>query len=132
MGGKVVCWKCGDGLKEIAWPITRLSRCPECFADLHCCLACRKYAPQYDAKCSDERADPPARKEAANFCSWYAPRPEAFDAEVHSADHAARAAAAALFGDAGPQSEPEQDDERPMSDTERALAEAERLFRRDR
>lgn len=133
MSGAIVCWKCGDDLKRIAWPITRLSRCPECFADLHCCIACRKYAPKYDSKCSDERTDPPARKDSANFCSYFAPQPGAYDAAGHSADRDARAAAAALFGDGADPSEGSdaETSDAMLSDEARALAEAEKLFRGD-
>ncbi len=95
------CWKCGASLQEVPRPLARLSRCPECFSDLRCCRMCRKFAPQYTAKCSDDRADPPENKQGANFCDWYVPDPKAYSGHEKSAEDQAKENLAALFGGVG-------------------------------
>lgn len=128
----LACWKCGASLKEVPRPLSRLSRCPECFSDLYCCRMCRKFAPKYIAKCSDDRADPPQSKQGANFCDWFTPDPAAYSGKEKSAEEQARESLAAMFGraeDETPAALDEQDgDAEDSSASERALAEAKKLF----
>lgn len=107
----LVCFKCGASLKDIPRPITRLSHCPDCYAELHCCLMCRKYTERYHTRCTDERTDPPERKDTANFCDYFVPRPDAFDPQEKAADQAARERLAGLFGEAPPSDEGPSDEE---------------------
>lgn len=113
------CFKCGEDLKDVPRPITRMSHCPACFAELHCCLMCRKYTTRYHTRCTDERTDPPERKDSANFCDYFAPAPDAFDAAGYDADEAARAKAAELFGGVDPSEvDAGEDEEDPTSAAE--------------
>jgi len=129
----LACWKCGASLKAVPKPLSRLSRCPECFADLYCCRMCRKFAPRYISKCSDERADPPQNKQGANFCDWFVPDPQAYSGHEKSAEEQAKDQLAALFGGASKSELHPEDggddaarDGRSTSD--KALEEARKLF----
>lgn len=126
----LLCWKCGTSLRDVPRPLSRLSRCPECFSDLHCCRMCRKYAPQFITKCSDERADPPENRQGANFCDWFSPHVGAFSGREKSAEEKAKEALQGLFGgqadapgDAGANA--------PGTASDRALEEVRKLFGQD-
>lgn len=127
----LLCWKCGASLRDVPRPLSRLSQCPDCFSDLYCCRMCRKFAPKYIAKCSDERADPPQNKQGANFCDWFSPDPDAFSGREQSAEQQSKDALAALFGGA-PRDNQEAEQDTPPQDarsrTERALNEAKKIF----
>lgn len=144
----LLCWKCGSSLRDVPWPLSRLSRCLECHADLYCCRMCRKYEPKYISKCGDDRADPPQNKQGANFCDWFSPNPNAYSGKEKSLENQARQNLAALFGgasaggqgqlagdakrcEAGAELE-KQSSEQPAEDsrsrTQRALEEARKLF----
>ena len=124
----LVCWKCGISLRDVPRPLARLSRCPECFSDLHCCRMCRKYAPQFITKCSDERADPPENRQGANFCDWFSPHIGAFTGKEQSAEQKAKDALLGLFGGEGGSPPAVADEEKPATASERALAEVKKLF----
>ena len=126
------CWKCGASLKEVPKPLSRLSRCLNCYSDLYCCRMCRKYSPQYTGKCSDERADPPLNKQGANFCDWFTPDPGAYSGTEQSAEQQARDQLGALFGSTSEQPSENQDsddqDSENISTQDKVLAEARRIF----
>ena len=65
----LVCFKGGTSLDQVPRPITRRSHCPECFAELHSCLMCRRYTVKFQTRRHDERTDPPERSDNANFCA---------------------------------------------------------------
>jgi len=70
-------------------------------------------------------------KESANFCDYFRPRPDAFDAGRAAANAAAQAELAKLFGDAsGDSASPTADTADAESEAARALREAESLFKR--
>lgn len=103
------CWNCGAGLNDIPRPISRHANCPACFNELHCCRLCVHYDPSIAAgQCIEERADPPVIKEGANFCDWFRPDPQAYNADVTRKSQGALTRLDALFGG-------EQD---PSADTE--------------
>ncbi len=72
------CWNCGAPLDDIPRPISRHATCGACFEELHCCRACRHFRPRITGECDEDRADPPVKKEVANFCDWYAPKSGAY------------------------------------------------------
>ncbi len=93
-----VCWNCGQDLESTPRPVSRHAQCPKCFEALHSCRMCRHHNASVTGQCEDERADPPTRRESANFCEYYKPR---FDAYVNKRGQnvdAARAKLDALFG----------------------------------
>jgi len=65
-----MCWKCG---KEITLeePISRISECEICHADLHCCKNCRYYAPGSHYDCHETVDEIVVDKEKANFCDSF-------------------------------------------------------------
>jgi hypothetical protein len=125
----LVCWNCGQDLDSIPRPISRHAQCPKCFEALHSCRMCRLHNPHVTGQCEDERADPPTRRESANFCEYFKPRFDAFaPARSHDVD-AARARLEALFGETpaadakDPQAAPA-----PASPADAARAALEALF----
>ena len=90
------CWNCGAALTEVPLPISRHANCAACYAHLHCCRLCVNYDPRRPAQCTEDRAEPPGNKEAANFCEWFEPRGGAV-AVRGTAAAAARARLDAMF-----------------------------------
>lgn len=140
-GKSLVCWKCGESLKDVPRPITRHSNCPACYAELHCCVMCKSYDSRFPNRCSDERADPPVYKDTANFCEYFKPKPGAYDPEQDRASREAKAELQALFGGDGedgeggepgekPDGVGEEPGDEPMSEEEKARRELEKLFRK--
>lgn len=85
----LVCWKCGAPLAGVPMPLSRLSECLNCRAELHVCRMCRFYDPHKAESCAEERADPPLDKRRANFCEYFEPRTGAFQPrDTSSAEHA--------------------------------------------
>jgi hypothetical protein len=92
----LTCWNCGASLAAIPRPISRQANCLTCHAELHACRLCRHYAPRHPAQCSEDRAEPPPRKDVANFCEWFEPTSVA-DARALDRNAAAKANLDALF-----------------------------------
>lgn len=144
----LTCWNCGASLAAIPRPISRQANCFTCHAELHACRLCRHYAPRHPAQCTEDRAEPPTRKDVANFCEWFEPTSVA-DARALDRNAAAKANLDALFAsgaaaapstdappaaDAGtaptPATEAAPTTEQAMTKEEAARAELERLFGR--
>jgi len=128
----VSCWNCGQDLDDIPRPISRHAQCPKCFEALRCCRLCRYFNEGVTAHCEDERADPPTRKESANFCEYFRPKSGAYVASKGQAARQARDRLEALFGaggaqpgDAFPDTGPEPV---PLTREEQARAALEALF----
>jgi len=51
--------------------IGRRDLCPDCGANLHCCLNCVFYDTRYANACREPQADPVLEKEAGNFCEFF-------------------------------------------------------------
>ncbi|MGH7745830.1 MAG: hypothetical protein ACREQ5_13770 [Candidatus Dormibacteria bacterium] len=93
-----VCWKCGSPLKDVPMPLSRLSECLACRAELHVCRQCDFYDPHKAESCAEERADPPKDKQRANFCEYFQPRADAFQLRDHSTADKAKTELEKLFG----------------------------------
>ncbi len=96
---------------------------------------CKSYDTRYTNKCNDERTDPPIYKDTANFCEFFKPLPNAFDPGQDQASKQARAELKAVFGEDDESGEgsapaPDESDDAPMSEEERARRELEKLFRK--
>ena len=76
----LVCWKCGASLQALSLPLRRLEVCPECDSELHVCRMCLFYDPNVIDQCTEEGPEEVRDKERANFCDYYKPRPEAYQA----------------------------------------------------
>ncbi|HEX5340775.1 MAG TPA: hypothetical protein VFX47_07830 [Gammaproteobacteria bacterium] len=93
-----VCWKCGSSLEQVPKPLSRLSECLNCRAELHVCRLCELYDPHKAQSCVEPRADPPLDKQRANFCEYFQPRVNAWQPQDQSPASKARAELENLFG----------------------------------
>lgn len=118
MATALVCWKCGAPLQALPLPLSRMAECPSCKAELHACRLCQFFDARTTRQCSEIRAEEVINKEHANFCDWFKPRPNAFDARAQQKAGAAKSKLDALFG-AGAAADAERDPAREA---------AERLF----
>lgn len=67
---------CCHGCKNTVGDTGRIGRtdtCPNCGADLHCCLNCRFYDAGSYNQCREPQAERVVDKESANFCDCFAP-----------------------------------------------------------
>ena len=98
MNAGLVCWRCGESLKMLPLPLSRLAECPSCRAELHACRLCTHYEAHTQRKCREIRAEEIVNKEQANFCDWFKPRAGAFDARAQAKSVAAKSNLDQLFG----------------------------------
>jgi|SRR5690242_12773717 hypothetical protein len=91
------CYRCGASVR-IEGTVGRRTTCPECDADLHCCMDCRQYDEGAPHACREPHADHVLDKEASNACELFQLGDGASRRKVKS--RAARDALAALFGEA--------------------------------
>lgn len=124
----LVCWNCGQDLESIPRPISRHVQCPKCFEALHSCRMCRFHNPDVTGQCEDERADPPTRRESANFCEYFKPRFDAFAPRRSRDADAARARLDALFGNTAGNETADPAPPTPASPADSARAALEALF----
>lgn len=94
----LVCWKCGAPLEEVPLPLSRRAECRACGAELHVCRMCESYDPRVAGQCREDHAEDVTDKERANFCDWFAPRPDAYTPVDAAKAQAAKARLEALFG----------------------------------
>ena len=69
----LTCFNCNGTLQDVVLPFSRRADCPHCRAELHCCLMCTQFDARSKEQCREERAEPPTRKDIANFCEWFTP-----------------------------------------------------------
>lgn len=112
-------------------PISRLTTCLDCRADLHVCRLCRYYDPRIRGECLHERAERIVDKTLANFCTYFRPMPDAFHEPGRSAADDARTQLESLFGTAATSAETEAPEDEAPSAAERARAELDSLFGTD-
>ncbi len=74
----LVCWKCGGSLAALSLPLRRLDVCKACNAELHVCKLCVEYDTSYAKHCKEPTAEEVRKKDEANFCDHFKPRPGAF------------------------------------------------------
>ncbi|MEE8118212.1 MAG: hypothetical protein V3T39_01510 [Gammaproteobacteria bacterium] len=108
----LLCWKCGASLKDLPRPITRHSNCHKCYAELHCCVACRHYTTRYTKKCNHDLADPPLHKDTANFCDYFKPLDNAFKVREAKIAKSADTNLHALFGGEAQSEQTDEDNSR--------------------
>ena len=128
------CYRCGESLDALSLPLSRLDLCPACEVSLHCCRMCAHYAPRRPTACDEEDAIEVRDKTGANFCDYFAPRPDAFSGAELAAEQAAKAKLDVLFGGSAPTpAKPKTDGGTAPAagdPTEAALREADALFKK--
>ncbi len=115
MGGKLICWRCGASLKELARPFPRFAKCRACDADLHVCRLCRHYDPRASGRCAHELAIPAREADVANFCQYFKPMPNAYARQEAAEARSAKKKLDALFdgsGVPGERAAPGEDEQR--------------------
>ena len=91
------CWKCGDPLQELLFPLPRHEECPHCRAQLHVCRMCLYFDAAAPQQCREPVADNVSDKQRANFCGYFQINPQAY---TDPSDQAADSQQLdALFGD---------------------------------
>jgi len=80
LGGaqSLVCWRCGASLSALTLPLRRLEVCKACNAELHVCKMCVEYDTSYAKHCKEPTAEEVRKKDEANFCDHFRPRPGAY------------------------------------------------------
>lgn len=98
MNDVLSCWKCGATLVGVPMPLSRLSVCLNCGAELHVCRLCEFHEPKLRQGCLEDRAEHVQDKGKANFCDYFRPRPGAHVPRDETSARNARAELDALFG----------------------------------
>jgi len=78
MLSRLICWKCGNSLAHLTLPLRRLEICKACNAELHVCKMCVEYDTSYAKHCREPIAEEVRKKDEANFCDFFKPRPDAY------------------------------------------------------
>ncbi len=97
MSHLLVCWKCGASLGALSLPFRRLDVCKACNAELHVCKLCVEYDISYAKHCREPTTEEVRRKDEANFCDYFKPKPGAFIAKDQAGLDHAKSALDALF-----------------------------------
>lgn len=97
MPPSLVCWKCGASLAGLSLPLRRLDVCKACNAELHVCKMCVEYDVSYAKHCREPIAEEVRRKDEANFCDFFRPRPDAYRPKDVAEIATAKSALDALF-----------------------------------
>ena len=107
------CYQCGASLAALTLPISRRDMCPDCARHLHVCRQCAAYDPTVLGQCLEEEADEVRDKAHVNFCEWFRPNPNAFDAAARKTQVQAAGALAELFGEEGGERAIDSDEKAP-------------------
>src|SRR5450631_2773273 len=78
MSHNLVCWHCGASLADLSLPLRRLDVCKACNAELHVCKLCVEYDVSYAKHCKEPTAEEVRKKDEANFCDHFKPKPGAY------------------------------------------------------
>ena len=103
------CFRCGASLASLSLPLSRQDECPSCSVYVHVCKMCKFYDPAVPRQCREDDAEDVIDKEKLNFCDWFKPDYDRFDATRAKQAADAQGALAGLFGD-GETGTPEQDE----------------------
>jgi len=108
MTDPLVCWQCGASLDGLPLPLARESECRTCRAQLHVCRLCAHYNLRVSEKCDEPNGEHPREADRANFCDWFTPAPDVYQAESEYGK--ANNALKALFGEGPPKGEETEPD----------------------
>ncbi len=68
----MMCHACGTEMK-FEGKISRTEECPNCGADVHCCLNCENHDRSAHNQCREPLAEWVSDREKANFCDFFTP-----------------------------------------------------------
>ena len=97
MSHNLRCFRCGASLAAMSLPISRQDECPECSVYLHVCRMCSNFDPSVPRQCREDGAEDEKEKERVNFCDWFLPSEQAFDADKKTQADSAKQALDDLF-----------------------------------
>ena len=97
MAKHLLCWRCGASLAELSLPLRRLDACKACNAELHVCRMCVEYDTSHAHHCREPTAEEVRKKDEANFCDHFKPKPGAYVAVDRSEVDRAKSALDDLF-----------------------------------
>ncbi len=80
----IQCHACG-GEVELIDKVKRADSCEHCGADLHCCKNCTLFDPFVHNQCKESTTFWEPDKEKANFCTFFAPRPQRVEVQDRQA-----------------------------------------------
>jgi len=92
------CWRCGEALADVLLPLSRLSKCKCCNADLHVCHMCEFFDPTVNNSCREPVAEKVTIKIRANFCGYLKPSANAFKSSDSDSQVVAKNQLDELFG----------------------------------
>ncbi len=124
----LVCWKCGASITDQPLPLGRVAECAACRSDLHVCRMCEFYDTRVAASCRETVADEVLDKERANFCAYFAVRPNTYPGREDESSAAARVQLEALFGGGADRADDNKDKAGSRSEVDVAKEQLERLF----
>ena len=99
MAEELICYRCGASLESLSLPLSRQDECPSCTVYVHVCRMCKYYDPQVPKQCREDDAEEVIEKERVNFCEWFKPGTDVFDAQRYAKEQQAKNALSGLFGD---------------------------------
>ena len=121
MAHNISCYRCGASLSELSLPLSRQDECPKCRNYLHVCLMCSNFDKLVPKQCREDDAEEVSEKARLNFCEWYVPSENAFNANASVEEDRAKSELDALFS--------ENADKAADTSDSSALSEADRLFK---
>ena len=119
MAEELHCYRCGSSLAELSPPLSRQDECPSCGVYLHVCRMCAFFDADVPKQCREDDAEEVMEKERLNFCDWFKPGTDVFDAQRYAEEQQARSKLAELFEDNG----------ESAKDNDALLRDAENLFK---
>lgn len=121
MSKNYVCWKCGNSINDLPFPLSIRSHCSSCGGDLHVCKLCRFYDKTRANQCQEPIAEAVVTKTRANFCDYFQARPDAYQFKEPGTIQTAQQELGALFGE-------DLTDKLSSNDPDAAKTELEKLF----
>ncbi len=97
MSHSISCYRCGTSLASLSLPLSRQDECPECHNYVHVCKMCIYFDARVPRQCREDGAEEVREKDRLNFCDWFKPSENAFDADRKDEEDGARSAAEDLF-----------------------------------
>ena len=95
----LACWSCGVSVAEHPLPLSTYAECRFCRAQLHACRLCQNWNSTLRTGCNEIRAEDVTDLEKANFCNWFDPSPDVYQAQNEQELQSARAQLDSLFED---------------------------------
>ena len=124
----LACWKCGSSLAEVLLPLSRLSKCKSCNADLHVCRMCEFFDTTVNNSCREPVAEKVTDKQRKNFCGYIQPSIDAYLAKDITREEDAKSQLDSLFGINSDNGDTKAESNGPQSVEEKSRRKLEDIF----